>query len=70
MVITGTRALTTDGKIDHLFPASKGGSHNLSDLQPLQQDNNRRKECERLVVLRKMNFAGSGSFDMPSKSSD
>lgn len=37
----------TDSKhgweVDHIKPASKGGTDDLSNLQPLQWDNNRRK---------------------------
>lgn len=30
-------------EIDHIYPASQGGSDDLSNLQPLQWQNNRRK---------------------------
>ena len=30
-------------EIDHIFPASKGGSDDLANLQPLYWENNRRK---------------------------
>jgi hypothetical protein len=30
-------------EIDHIYPASKGGTDGLSNLQPLQWENNRRK---------------------------
>lgn len=30
-------------EIDHIVPVAKGGTDNLTNLQPLQWDNNRRK---------------------------
>ena len=30
-------------EIDHIFPESRGGTNDISNLQPLQWENNRRK---------------------------
>jgi 5-methylcytosine-specific restriction endonuclease McrA len=39
-----TNPLSYGWEIDHIKPESKGGGHELSNLQPLQWENNRNKD--------------------------
>jgi hypothetical protein len=40
-------------EIDHILPCSEGGSDDLSNLQPLQWENNRRKDEVQPIVSAK-----------------
>ena len=42
--------------IDHIIPLSKGGSNDLSNLRPMQHQNNAAKADNNLLCIVKFNF--------------
>ena len=51
----GNRSSEYGWEIDHILPVSKGGSDALSNLRPLQWENNASRQAERLVCKIKAN---------------
>jgi len=52
-----TKEYRTGWEIDHIKPIAKGGTDDVSNLQPLQWQNNRKKCCQ---IWQKTNAATEG----------
>ena len=51
--IRGPRCTGVATAVDHIIPVARGGSDDLSNLQPLQWENNRAKSDGPLVCVRR-----------------